>query len=192
MKHVRNSDFGQLTVIETELLQKIPDTRTQEEVLRIREGAIREPEELKIKDFRLSNGCPSWYVIIYSEHLGSYMTWVEHRFLFYLKWIQEILYILPNQNKLFSFHLLSVRSVTWNLCKIKSFLKKKLGVKICRELQCFFPGTTFACQPAGKMLLMEKRMEGDYEQAVLGSKNGNSANCTADFCLSSKTWQHTG
>lgn len=129
MKHVRNSDFGQLTVIETELLQIIPGTRTQEEVLRIREGAIREPEELKIKDFRLSNGCTSWYVIMYSECWGSYMMWVEQRFLFYLKWIQEILYILPNQNKLFSFHLFSPRSATWNLCKMKSFLKKELGVK---------------------------------------------------------------
>lgn len=43
MKHIRNSDYQQLTVIEIELLQLIPGTRTQEEVLTMREGAIREP-----------------------------------------------------------------------------------------------------------------------------------------------------
>lgn len=43
MKHIRNSDYGQLAVTETELLQIIRDARTQEEVLGIRDGAIREP-----------------------------------------------------------------------------------------------------------------------------------------------------
>lgn len=42
MKHIRNSDYRQLAVIEAEILQIIPGTRTQEEALRIREGAIRE------------------------------------------------------------------------------------------------------------------------------------------------------
>lgn len=43
MKHIRNSDYGQLAVIETELLQIIPGTKTQEEVVRIKEGVIKEP-----------------------------------------------------------------------------------------------------------------------------------------------------
>lgn len=43
MKHIRNSDYHQLAIIEIELLQLIPDTKTQEEVLTAREGAIREP-----------------------------------------------------------------------------------------------------------------------------------------------------
>lgn len=42
------------------------------------------------------------------------------------------------------------------------------------ELQCFFPGTIFACQPAGKELLMRKGKEGDYGQAVLKQKGKSS------------------
>lgn len=37
MKHVRSSDYGQAVEIQTKLLQIIPGTRNQEEVLRIRE-----------------------------------------------------------------------------------------------------------------------------------------------------------
>lgn len=43
MKHIRNSDYQQMAVIEIELLRLIPGTGTQEEVLTTREGAIREP-----------------------------------------------------------------------------------------------------------------------------------------------------
>lgn len=42
------------------------------------------------------------------------------------------------------------------------------------ELQHFFPGSTPACQPAGKELLMWKGKEGDYGQAVLKQKGKSS------------------
>lgn len=120
------------------------------------------------------------------------MTWVDHRLLFYLKFTQEILCILSNQNKLFSFHLFSARSVTWNLYEIKLLLRKELGARQLPGISVFL-SSHHICLPACRIGVADGDGEGKGRRLWTGSpqkQKENSANCTGDFCLSS-SWDMT-
>lgn len=111
------------------------------------------------------------------------MTWVDHRFLFYLKFTQEILCILSNQNKLFSFHLFSARSVTWNLYEIKLLLRKELGARQLPGISVFL-SSHHICLPACRIGVADGDGEGKGRRLWTGSpqkQKENSANCTGDL-----------